>query len=80
MDIQGSQVFRSGRSRPTYGRVGGLVTARLSEDGEELLIESSVPVSKGHSDICFVLPVAALPDLVRLGLARSPLDAQNSES
>lgn len=82
MEIQGSQVFRSGRSRPTYGRVQGSVTARLSDDGDELLIESSVPVSKGFSDICFVLPVGALPELVRLGLAKglAQQPAQNSES
>jgi hypothetical protein len=78
MEIQGSQVFRSGRSRPTYGRVQASVSARLSEDGEELLIESSIPVSKGFSDVCFVLPVDALPELVRLGLSKGA--AQNSES
>ena len=80
MDIPGSQVFRSGRSRPTYGRVSGRVSARLSEDGEELLIESSIPVSKGVSDVCFVLPVAALPELVRLGLTGQEASPQNSES
>ena len=79
MRIQGSQVFRSGRSRATYGRVQGTVSARLSDDGAELLIESSIPVSKGFSDVCFVLPVDALPELVRLGLAKSQ-PAQNSES
>lgn len=79
MKIEGSQVFRSGRSRATYGRVKGSVSARLSEDGDELLIESSIPVSKGFSDVCFVLPVDALPELVRIGLAKGqPL--QNSES
>ncbi len=79
MEIQGSQVFRSGRSRPTYGRVQASVSARLSDDGEELLIESSIPVSKGFSDVCFVLPVDALPELVRLGLTRGAAP-QNSES
>jgi hypothetical protein len=70
MQIEGSQVFRSGRSRPTYGRIEGQVTARLSEDGTGVLIESSIPVSKGFSDVCFVLPVDTLPDLMRLALTR----------
>lgn len=70
MQIEGSQVFRSGRSRPTYGRIAGEVSARLSDDGTEVLIESSIPVSKGFSDVCFVLPVDTLPDLMRLALTR----------
>lgn len=68
MELEGSQVFRSGRTRPTYGRVPGAVSARLSDDGQEVLIESSIPVSRGFSDVCFVLPVATLPDLLRLAL------------
>jgi hypothetical protein len=52
------------------------MTTRLSEDGTELLFESSIPVSKGYSDVRFVIPVQALPDLVRLAVERP----QNSES
>ena len=72
MQLQGSQVLRSGRTRPTYGRVEASVTARLSDDGQEILIESSIPVSKGWSDVCFVLPVGTLPDLLKLAITRAP--------
>lgn len=74
MTLDGHQVLRKGHSRRRYGRVDAAVTTRLSEDGTELLFESSIPVSKGFSDVCFVLPVTALPDLVRLAVER-PRDA-----
>ncbi len=70
MQLEGSQVLRSGRTRATYGLVEGSVSARLSDDGSEILIESSIPVSKGWSDVCFVLPVETLPDLMKLAIAR----------
>lgn len=76
MQLEGHQVLRKGHSRRRYGRVNASVTTRLSEDGTELLFESSIPVSKGFSDVCFALPVEALPELVRLAVKRR----QNSES
>lgn len=76
MQLDGHQVLRKGHTRRRYGRVDASVTTRLSEDGTELLFESKIPVSKGFSDVCFVLPVEALPDLVRLAVERR----QNSES
>ncbi len=76
MQIEGQKVLRKGHSRRHYGRVDASMTTRLSEDGTELLFESSIPVSKGYSDVRFVIPVQALPDLVRLAVERP----QNSES
>ncbi|MBP1804500.1 hypothetical protein [Rubellimicrobium aerolatum] len=76
MTLEGHKVLRKGHSRRRYGKVDASVTTRLSDDGTELLFESSIPVSKGFSDVCFVLPVGALPDLVRLAVERP----QNSES
>jgi hypothetical protein len=76
MQLNGHQVLRKGHTRRRYGKVDAGVTTRLSEDGTEILFESKIPVSKGFSDVCFVLPVEALPDLVRLGLGR----VQNRES
>ena len=76
MQLEGHTVLRKGHTRRRYGKVDSSVTTRLSEDGTELLLESSIPVSKGFSDVCFVLPVEALPDLVKLAIERR----QNSES
>ncbi|WP_210526785.1 hypothetical protein [Rubellimicrobium arenae] len=76
MQLEGQRVLRKGHTRRRYGKVEANVTTRLSDDGTELLFESSIPVSKGWSDVCFVLPVEALPDLVRLAVTRP----QNSES
>jgi hypothetical protein len=76
MQLEGNQVLRKGHSRRRYGKVDAKVSTRLSEDGSELLFESKIPVSRGWSDVCFVLPVEALPDLVKLALDRR----QNSES
>jgi hypothetical protein len=76
MQLDGHQVLRKGHTRRRYGRVDASVTTRLSEDGTELLFESKIPVSKGFSDVCFVLPVESLPDLVRMAVERR----QNSES
>lgn len=76
MQLEGNQVLRKGHSRRRYGRVDAALTTRLSADGTEILLESSIPVSGGFSDVCFVLPVDALPDLVRLGLS----GRQNSAS
>ena len=76
MQLDGHRVLRKGHSRRRYGRVDAHVTTRLSEDGRELLFESSIPVSRGRSDVCFALPVDALPELVRLAVERR----QNSES
>ena len=70
MRFEKDRVLRKGHSRRRYGAVDAAVTARLSEEGDELLLESRIPVSRGWSDVCFVLPVDALPDLVRLALAR----------
>jgi hypothetical protein len=42
----------------------------LSADGTEFLFETSVPVSKGFSDVCVVLPVERLADLVRMAVAK----------
>ncbi len=76
MQLEGNQVLRKGHTRRHYGKVDAALTTRLSEDGTELLFESSIPVSRGWSDVCFVLPVEALPDLVKLAIERR----QNSES
>jgi hypothetical protein len=76
MQLEGHTVLRKGHTRRRYGKVDAGVTTRLSADGTELLFESKIPVSKGFSDVCFVLPVEALPDLVRLAVERR----QNSES
>lgn len=76
MQLEGQRVLRKGHTRRRCGRVDAKVTTRLSEDGTELLLESSIPVSKGFSDVCFVLPVETLPELVRLAIERR----QNSES
>ena len=76
MQLEGHQILRKGHTRRRYGKVDARVTTRLNADGTELLFESSIPVSKGWSDVCFVLPVDALPDLMRLALERS----QNKES
>jgi hypothetical protein len=51
------------------------VTTRLSADGTEFLFETSVPVSKGFSDVCVVLPVERLADLVRLAVAKPEREA-----
>ncbi len=76
MQLEGHRVLRKGHSRRRYGTVDALVTTRLNDDGSEIVFESSIPVSKGWSDVCFVLPVEALPELIRLALERR----QNSES
>ena len=76
MQLEGHTVLRKGHTRRRYGKVNAGVTTRLSADGTEILFESSIPVSKGFSDVCFVLPLDALPKLVKLGLSRP----QNSES
>jgi hypothetical protein len=76
MQLEGHQVLRKGHTRRRYGKVDASVTTRLSDDGTELLFESSIPVSRGWSDVCFVLPVEALPDLVKIAIERR----QNSES
>lgn len=75
MEIQGSRTLRRGRTRSRYGRVDHAVSARLSEDGTEVLIESSIPVSSGWSDVCIVLPVAQVPELVRIALGERSNDA-----
>ncbi len=76
MQLEGHRVLRKGHSRRRYGNVDAQVTTRLNDDGSEIVFESSIPVSKGWSDVCFVLPVEALPELMRLALERR----QNSES
>ena len=76
MQLEGNQVLRKGHTRRRYGKVDAKLSTRLSEDGTELLFESSIPVSRGWSDVCFVLPVEALPELVKLAIERR----QNSES
>ncbi|HVG47542.1 MAG TPA: hypothetical protein VM899_05325 [Rubellimicrobium sp.] len=76
MQVEGNQVLRKGHSRRRYGKVDATLTTRLSDDGSELLFESRIPVSRGWSDVCFVLPVESLPDLVKLAIERR----QNSES
>ena len=70
MQLEGPKALRKGHTRRRYGKAETNVTTRLSDDGSELLFETSIPVSKGFSDVCVVLPVEALPDLVRLGLSR----------
>ena len=70
MQLEGQRALRKGHTRRRYGKVEASVTTRLSEDGTELLFETSIPVSKGFSDVCVVVPVESLPDLVRLGLSR----------
>lgn len=70
MHLEGQKVLRKGHTRRRYGAVDTGVTTRLSADGTEILFETSIPVSKGFSDVCVVLPVEALPDLVKLGLSR----------
>ncbi|TNC50476.1 hypothetical protein FHG66_08240 [Rubellimicrobium rubrum] len=76
MQLEGHRVLRKGHTRRRYGKVDAQVTTRLNDDGSEIVFESSIPVSKGWSDVCFVLPVDALPELMRLALERR----QNSES
>lgn len=76
MRLEGNQVLRKGHSRRRYGKVDANLSTRLSDDGTELLFESSIPVSRGWSDVRFVLPVEALSDLVKLAVGRR----QNSES
>ncbi|TNC68055.1 hypothetical protein [Rubellimicrobium roseum] len=76
MQLDGHRVLRKGHTRRRYGAVDAGVTTRVSDDGRELLFESSIPVSKGFSDVRFVLPVEALPELMRLALG----PRQNSES
>ncbi len=68
MQLEGHKVLRKGHTRRRYGKVDARVTTRMNDEGTELLFESSIPVSKGWSDVCFVLPVEMLPELVRLAL------------
>ena len=75
MMLEGQRVLRKGHSRRRYGTVDAALRARLSEDGTEILLESSIPFSRVFSDVCFVLPVEAVPDLVRLALTRGAVPA-----
>ncbi len=75
MQLEGQKVLRKGHTRRRYRKVDAGVTTRLSEDGTEILFETSVPVSKGFSDVCVVLPVERLADLVRLAVAKPEREA-----
>jgi hypothetical protein len=70
MQLEGQKVLRKGSTRRRYRTVDAGVSTRLSDDGSEILFETSVPVSKGFSDVCVVLPVERLADLVRMAVAR----------
>ena len=75
MQLEGQKVLRKGRTRRRYRDVDAGVTTKLSADGTEFLFETSVPVSKGFSDVCVVLPVERLADLVRMAVSRPDRDA-----
>ncbi len=75
MQLEGQKVLRKGHTRRRYRNVDAGVTTTLSADGTEILFETSVPVSKGFSDVCVVLPVERLADLVRLAVARPEREA-----
>lgn len=70
MQLEGQKVLRKGSTRRRYRAVDAGVSTRLSDDGSEFLFETSVPVSKGFSDVCVVLPVERLADLVRMAVAK----------
>ena len=68
VEIKDSRIFRGAHTGKNYVRVNGPVRARVGSDGKSIMLEGSIPVTKGQSDVGFQLPLDAVVDLVRLAL------------